>query len=137
MKDEDKFKAQKKQDLEENERKYGKEARATYGEPAIDASNAQYAGMNPDAYAKMQSMSSELIRTLLQAMDEGDVKGETAKRLVRLHKDWLMIFWTEYTPEAHRGLGDAYVEDDRFRALYDKYREGAAAFLRDAIRANT
>ncbi len=47
-----------------------------------------------------------------------------------------MIFWTEYSPEAHKNLGDAYVEDERFRAFYDKYRPGAAAFLRDAIRAN-
>lgn len=137
MKDEDKFKALKKQELEENERNYGKEVRDRYGEPVVEAANAQYAGMNPDAYSKMQSMSSEIIRLLLQAMEEDDIKGDTAKRLVRLHKDWLMIFWTEYTPEAHRGLGDAYVADDRFRAFYDKYRTGAAAFLRDAIRANT
>jgi len=137
MKDEDKFKALKNHDLEENERKYGKEVRDRYGDAVVADANARYAGMDPDAYAKMQSMSSDIIRLLLQAMDEGNVQGETAKRLVRLHKDWLMIFWTEYTPEAHRGLGDMYVEDARFRAFYDKYREGAAAFLRDAIRANT
>ncbi len=136
MKDEDKFKALKKQDLEENERKYGKEVRDRYGDAVVEDANAKYAGMNPDAYAKMQTMSSEIIRLLLQAMDEGDERGDTAKRLVRLHKDWLMIFWTEYTPEAHKNLGDAYVEDERFRAFYDKYRPGAAAFLRDAIRAN-
>jgi len=136
MKDEDKFKALKKQDLEDNERKYGKEVRDRYGDAVVADANAKYAGMNPEAYAKMQSMSSEIIRLLLQAMDEGDVKGETAKRLVRLHKDWLMIFWTEYSPEAHKNLGDAYVEDERFRAFYDKYRPGAAAFLRDAICAN-
>ena len=42
-------------------------------------------------------------------------------------------FWDEYSREAHAGLARMYVEDERFRAHYDKDQPGMAAFLRDAI----
>ena len=39
-----------------------------------------------------------------------------------------------YTPEAHRGMGQMYVADERFRAYYDgPCGDGAAQFLCDAI----
>jgi hypothetical protein len=38
--------------------------------------------------------------------------------------------------EMHVCLGDMYVADPRFKANYDKQREGLAQWLCDAIRAN-
>jgi len=136
MKGESRAPNPRKAELVRNERDYGPEIRAKFGDAAVDAANARYAGMDADAFARMQSMSSEIIRLLLAAMDEGDPGSATAGKLVRLHRDWLLCFWTEYSPEAHRTLGDAYVEDPRFRAFYDRFRPGAASFLRDAIRTH-
>lgn len=45
-----------------------------------------------------------------------------------------MFFWTDYSPEAHAGLADMYVADERFAAYYDRRVRGGAAFLREAIR---
>ena len=39
----------------------------------------------------------------------------------------------EVSMERYRCLGKMYTEDDRFRAYYDKYREGLADFLYRAI----
>ena len=36
----------------------------------------------------------------------------------------------------HRGLGEMYVEDARFRENYERVRAGLAAYVRDAFRAN-
>jgi len=38
--------------------------------------------------------------------------------------------------EAHTHLGDMYVADPRFKAYYEKMREGLAQWFRDAIKAN-
>ncbi len=35
--------------------------------------------------------------------------------------------------EYHKGLGEMYVADERFRANYDKIALGCTEFLRDAI----
>ena len=41
-----------------------------------------------------------------------------------------------YNAEAHRGLADGYLHDDRFVAYYDNAcGAGATQFLRDAIHA--
>ena len=62
---------------------------------------------------------------------------EEARKLVAMHGHWLRMFWPDglYTPEAHKGLADGYVTDERFRAYYEKVAPGAAQFLRDAIHA--
>ncbi|MFA5006289.1 MAG: MerR family transcriptional regulator [Candidatus Izemoplasmatales bacterium] len=136
MKNDEKFAALKKRQIAENEKAYGSEVRAAFGSATIDEANARYEGMDRDTYAKMDAMSADVIRLLLAAMDDGDVRSDAARRLVRLHRDWLMLFWTSYSPEAHKGLADAYVDDPRFAAYYDRHRPGAAVFLRDAIKAN-
>jgi hypothetical protein len=43
-----------------------------------------------------------------------------------------MYFWHEYRPEAHAGLAQLYMEDERFKAYYEK-KPGMTEFLRDAI----
>lgn len=35
--------------------------------------------------------------------------------------------------EAHAGLAQMYVDDERFTAFYDKHQPGLATFLRDAV----
>ena len=50
-----------------------------------------------------------------------------------MHKDWLSYTWPNYTKEAHAGLAQMYVDDERFTAYYDKEQPGLAVFLRDAI----
>ena len=42
-------------------------------------------------------------------------------------------FGYHYTPEAFRGLGQLYVQDERFTQNIDQYGEGLAAFLSRAM----
>ena len=43
------------------------------------------------------------------------------------------VFLGEYSPEAHAGLAEMYIADERFTAYYDKAVKGGTKFLRDAI----
>ena len=67
------------------------------------------------------------------AFDTGDPAGELAQEACDLHRQWLCIFYPKYSKEYHKGLGEMYVADERFRANYDKLAPGCAKFLRDAI----
>lgn len=63
----------------------------------------------------------------------GDPAGELAQEAADLHRQWLMFFWDGYTREAHEGIVQMYVDDERFKAYYDKTQPGLAEFLRKVV----
>lgn len=137
MQDQEKFEGFKKQLIEENERKYGREIREKYGEDTIKKSNQKLMNMTQEEYAKVTQLENEVKVALAEAMKTGDPAGELAQKAADLHKQWLTFYWNEYSKEAHAGLAQMYVDDERFKAYYDKDQPGAAKFLRDAIQIYT
>lgn len=137
MSDQEKFEGFKKKLVEDNEKKYGKEARAAYGDDAVDASNAKMMGMTEERYAATQDVEAAMREELLAAMEKGDPAGPHAQKAADFHRQWLTAFWKEgqYSKPAHRGLAEMYVADERFKQYYDAIAPGAAEFLRDAIAA--
>lgn len=134
MKDQEKFEGFKKRIVEDNEKKYGEEIRAKYGNDAVDGSNRKVLNMTQEEYEKAENLAKEIKETLAAAFKTGDPAGEPAQKAVDLHRQWLSLYWDGYTKEAHAGLGDMYVADDRFKAYYDAEQPGTAEFFRDAIR---
>lgn len=137
MQDQEKFEGFKKQLIEENERKYGREIREKYGEDTIKKSNQKLMNMTQEEYEKVTQLENEVKVALAKAMKAGDPAGELAQKAADLHKQWLTFYWNEYSKEAHAGLAQMYVDDERFKAYYDKDQPGAAEFLRDAIQIYT
>ncbi len=134
MNDNEKFKGFKKQLMNENEKKYGKEIREKYGEETVAASNKRFAGLSEADFAAMQDLAAQIQTGLTEAMKTEDAASEAAMKVAEMHKRWLGYTWTSYSAEAHRGLAEMYVSDERFNAYYDEASgTGAAAFLRDAI----
>lgn len=137
MSDKEKFEGLKKRLIDENESKYGDEIRRKYGEETINMSNEKFAGMSEETYNKATKLAEEIIALILKAMDENDTQGETAMKAAEKHKEWLMIYWNEYSKEAHAGLGDMYVADERFTHYYDQHRIGAAKFFCEVLHVYT
>ncbi len=137
MSDKEKFEGFKKRIVDDNERKYGEEVRAKYGDETVDRSNKKVLNMTQEEYDKAEGLSQSIKETLAEAYKTGDPAGELAQRAVDLHRQWLCLYWDGYTKEAHAGLGDMYVADERFKAYYDVEQPGTAEFLRDAIRIYT
>lgn len=133
MTDKEKFEGFKKDLIDKNEREYGAEIREKYGEDTIKASNEKFMNMSKEQYEEFEKLGQEILETLEVALDTGDPAGELAQRACELHKRWLLFTWKEYSKEAHAGLAQMYVDDERFTAYYDKIRPGMAAFLRDAV----
>lgn len=136
MTDQEKFEGFKQAAMEENERKYGAEIRKQYGTERVEASNKQFASLTQEQYEAMQSTAAEIGARLQAAVHAGLAPaGEEGRAIAALHRDWLGYTWPSYSVEAHRGLGDMYLADERFTAYYDKETPGCAQFLRDAIYA--
>lgn len=133
MKDNEKFEGFKRNLLDENERKYGKEVREKYGEETVKASNDKFMKMTKEQYEEFEKLSIEVLDTLEVAMETKDPAGDLAQKACELHKKWLTFTWKDYSKEAHAGLAQMYVDDERFTAYYDKRKPGMAEFLRDAI----
>lgn len=133
MSDKEKFIGFKKEMVDGNERKYGKEIRGKYGDETINRSNKKVMNMTKEEHERSSALADEIIEMLLKAMEIGDPAGILAQQAAELHKEWLGFYWDHYSPEAHAGLARMYVDDERFREYYDKHRPGAAEFLRDAI----
>ncbi|MEH7344192.1 MerR family transcriptional regulator [Bacillus sp. JJ1532] len=133
MTDKEKFNGFKKKMIEDNEKKYGKEIREKYGKDTIEQSNAKLMNMTEEDYEKVTYLAKEVTDTLAAAFAIGDPAGDLAQKAADLHKQWLCYYWKEYSKEAHAGLAQMYVDDERFTAYYDKEQPGTAEFLRDAI----
>jgi len=133
MTDQEKFEGFKQKLIDDNERKYGNEARAKYGDAAVDRANAKIKNMTQADYAAVTKLADQVLETLAAALQTGDPGSELAQQAADLHRQWLTYFWSEYSKEAHAGLAQMYVDDERFRAYYDAKQPGAATFLRDAI----
>lgn len=133
MSNKEKFEGFKKNMIEDNEKKYGKEVREKYGEDTVNKSNAKLMNMTEEEYQEVTKLSEDLNKTLAEAFKTGDPAGELAQKAAEMHKKWLTYYWHDYSKEAHAGLAQMYVDDERFTAYYDKEQPGTAAFLRDAV----
>jgi DNA-binding transcriptional MerR regulator len=112
---------------------YEAEARERWGDDRVDASYERLRGMT--------EQEAELARTGYPRVHEGlaalkargaDVRDPTVQELIQLHYEVTSLFWTP-DREAYKGLGQMYVDDERFRRTIGGDDDSVAAYLRDAM----
>lgn len=135
MRDADKFEGFKRALVEDNERTYGNEVRAAFGDATVNETNERILNMTHEQYDETISLEAEIKKVLAAALATGNPTGPEATHLCELHRQWLCRFWGDdaYNKSAHVGMAEAYLADKRFRAYYDAVAPGATQFLRDAI----
>ena len=75
--------------VQENEERYGAEARARYGDEAIDAANETLLDMDPQAWNDMKELERAVLGQLSIAIGDGDADGSEARKLVAMHRRWI------------------------------------------------
>lgn len=133
MTDKEKFEGFKQKMVNDNEEKYGSEIRSEYGDELVNQSNAKMLNMSKEQYQEFTRLEQQVLLSLADAVKTEDPSSDTAQQTADLHRQWLGFTWPSYSKEAHRGLAEMYVADERFAAYYDKAHPGAAQFLHDAI----
>lgn len=135
MTDNEKFEAFKKQQLEENNVKYGKEIHGQYDEQTIEQANKKYQSLTEDDFEQMKKTEQDLFEKLQELTTLSGVDNETGKMVFELHKKWLLYTWPNYSAEAHKGLVDMYLADERFAKYYNqRVNEMATQTLFDAVK---
>ncbi|MGW0959262.1 MerR family transcriptional regulator [Streptomyces gelaticus] len=115
---------------EEAERRWG-------GTDLYAESQRRAARYTKDDWKRMQAEVDEWTAAYEALMEAGEpATGERAMDLAEAHRRHIGKWFYECSAEMHRGLGEMYVSDERFRAYYDSTRPGLAQHLRDAIEAN-
>lgn len=119
MTDTEKFAAFKQQQLTQNEQEFGEESRKRYGQTEFTASQKKFAGLTEADYQAMQTTEEKLVTKLKAVATTGDLTSNTAHEVYDLHRQWLCFTWNNYSAEAHRGLAQMYLDDDRFARYYN------------------
>ncbi|SDT05211.1 transcriptional regulator, MerR family [Paenibacillaceae bacterium GAS479] len=106
---------------------YEQEARERWGDKAVDGANEKAKGMNKQD----QEAFNELYRRLAAVRHLQPESNEAQAAI----GEWYLCLgqFGDYTPEMFRGLGQMYVDDERFTRNIDKFGEGLAVFMRDAM----
>ena len=137
MDDKEKFEGMKRELVEDNERTYGQEVRERWGDAEAGGANRKMLNLSKDQFARFQELGRRINEELEDAVRAGaDPTGPAGACLCALHKEWLDYTWSFYSPEAHKGLAEMYVADERFTSYYDEVVKGCAAWLRDAVIAH-
>ena len=110
---------------------YEAEARERWGDEAVDASYERILNFTPEQAELARTGHARVHEGMAALLAEGvPVEDPRVQELVALHHQVTALFWTP-DAAAYRGLGQMYVDDERFhRGLGGPE---VAAYLRDAI----
>ncbi|WP_119325376.1 MerR family transcriptional regulator [Companilactobacillus musae] len=134
MTDSEKFQAFKENQIKNNEQQYGAEIRNKYGEDNVDQVNTKYGQLEEQEFKQMTNLEKQMIFDLVELKKNPDLKSSLAEKIYQEHRDWLKYMWPKYNKQAHRGLVDMYINDDRFTKYYDqKAQVPVVKLLHDVI----
>jgi DNA-binding transcriptional MerR regulator len=120
-------------ELEKQKGKYAEEVTQKYGNTdAYKESNKKTSKYTSDDWAIVMSKGDGIFTTLASLMDESPEDSEVQEVVAEWRQHITDNFYN-CTLEIFKGLGDLYVQDDRFTANIDKHKLGLADFLSRAI----
>jgi len=112
---------------------YEAEARERWGDDAVDASHERIKALSADDAEKARTGYGRVHDGLAPLLAEGvPASDERVQELVDLHFQVISLFWTP-NAEAYRGLGQMYVDDERFRQNIGQGNDALVTYLRDAM----
>ncbi|MEV3933984.1 MerR family transcriptional regulator [Streptomyces sp. NPDC049944] len=113
--------------------RYEQEVTERWGREAYERSSRWWSGLGEDGRARFQGVHEAVARDYGEARAAGLEPGsEQVQDIARRHCAWLSVT-TEITRAHVTGLGEMYVADPRFGRNYDRYGDGTAVFVRDAL----
>lgn len=120
--------------VEEKLARYRDEAIETYGQENVEASEQRVRSLSKEDWGRIEAETADINQRLAGLMDTHTPDSPEVQHEIGRWYDLLNRYFSDYSPAMFRGLGDLYVEDERFTAHYDKVRPGLAGFLRDGMR---
>lgn len=96
-------------------------------------SQRRVAKLSKAQMAEIAQQHTEVTEALAKLYSAGVLASESAvQQQIAKHYAWICTFWTP-SREAYVNLGRMYVADERFAQNYNKYADGLANFVCEAI----
>lgn len=116
---------------------YRNEAIEKYGTEVVERSENQLRKMSKQDFAELIAESKEITKALLVLVGE-DPTSEVVQKQIARHYQSIRMFWgtaglPDTQAEVYRGLGDLYVNDERYTMNDGKTNPDFAAFMRNAM----
>lgn len=117
---------------------HAREAEERWGDSeAYEESRRRTAGYSAEDWRAIKAEAAEIEVGFAAALGDGEpADGDRAIALAEAHRSHISRWFYDCSTEIHRGLGEMYVADERFRRHYEAIALSLAAFVRDAIVAN-
>ena len=114
-------------------KEYTKEAKKRWGETKIfKESEERTKKMGKDGLERVQ-IEMDLLMKEISSQMYLKVNDEETQKLIDKHYKSLNNFY-EPTIDIYSGLADLYLKDKKFNQYFEKYREGFAEYMHDAIK---
>jgi MerR family transcriptional regulator, thiopeptide resistance regulator len=117
---------------------HAEEAEQRWGSTeAYRQSQRRVSNYTKEDWLKIKADHDEVVSNLAALFESGaSPESEEAMAAAEAHRQHIGRWYYDCSYEIHRGLGEMYVSDERFRANYDVLAPGLSEFIRDAARAN-
>jgi hypothetical protein len=117
---------------------YEAEARARWGHTGAYAASARRTtGYGEREWAAIRADADEIVREFAELLRARQpASGPAARATAERHRQHITQWFYPCSPEMHRGLGEMYLADERFKDHYERVARGLAPYVRDAIAAN-
>ncbi|MGW4471692.1 MerR family transcriptional regulator [Nonomuraea sp. NPDC004354] len=118
---------------------YEAEAQRRWGDsPLYAESRRRVASYTKADWVRQRGEAEAITADLVEALKAGLPAGSgQVMDLAERHRLHISRWFYPCSPDVHRGLGELYVNDPRFTPTFEAQAPGLAAYLSDAIRANT
>lgn len=134
MNKEEMFKGFDSTNIDEHKAKYAEEAKKLYGSTdAYKESKRRTSKYSKNDWNNMMEEVNEIYRKLALVMDKSP-EDEVVQGIVQEWRDHITNNYYNCTIEIFSGLGQMYVADERFKNNIDKFGDGLAEFLSNAIK---
>ena len=120
-------------EIEAHKEKYAEETKQKYGDSdAYKESMKKTSKYTKEDWARINASNERIYGKIVANMDKGIDNLEVQNAVDELRQEITNNFYN-CTIEIFRGLGDLYVNDERFTVNIDKHKQGLAKFLSEAM----
>jgi hypothetical protein len=120
-------------EIEKHKEKYTKETKDRYGHTNVYKESVKKTSKyTKEDWARIFAEKEIIDQKIINNMDKGPKDLIVQEEIEKLRQHITSNYYN-CTVEIFRGLGDLYVQDERFTKNIDKNKPGYAAFLREAI----
>ncbi|HQP59554.1 MAG TPA: TipAS antibiotic-recognition domain-containing protein, partial [Petrotogaceae bacterium] len=114
-------------------REYTQQAKEKYSSSLVEQSIEKVSAYSKKEWEDIMEYGDSLMKEMKELMNR-DPADKTVQNVISKHYKMINDNFYDCSIEIYSGLADLYVSDERFTAFFEKYSQGLAKYMHDAIK---